>query len=382
MKVVERLLSTPWQDYRDRSFWVLQVGGWSGYALVNYIGSLMHEMRGIYTIIILLGAYAGFLMTIPLRYLYQRSWELHPAILMFVVIFASYAVASVWAVIDNATFWEIYKFGFRPDNTFFYFNNNLAKFYIVLSWSGLYFGIKYYQMLQRERQKALLAASQAHQAQLKMLRYQLNPHFLFNSLNAVSTLIMVKENDVANRMVTKLSQFLRFSLDNDPIKKISLQREVEAMMLYLEIEKVRFDERLDIQLQISETAGQGLVPSLLLQPLIENAIKYGIAKVENIGVLKLSAWVHEQQLHIQLCDNGPQAPDNPEKLLASSGVGLRNTYDRLQALYSGKFEFVMKHNEPQGLCVEISIPYETAANESRAALADTTTINLNNQSER
>ncbi|MAK71708.1 MAG: sensor histidine kinase [Idiomarinaceae bacterium] len=362
MAVIDRFLAGSLFEHRNRSFWVLQIGGWAGYALVNYIGSLMHEMRDIYTIVLLLGAYAGFLLTIPLRYLYQRIWELHPIWLMLVVISTSYVCASVWAVIDNATYWEIYKFGFRPDSSFFYFKNNLAKFYIILSWSGLYFGIKYYQMLQSERQKALLASSRAHQAQLKMLRYQLNPHFLFNSLNAISTLIMVKENDVANKMVNRLSHFLRFSLDNDPIKKITLQKEVDALMLYLDIEKVRFDERLDIQVELSDEAKVALVPSLLLQPLIENAIKYAMAKVEPVGVLQLQAWQHQNELLIRLCDNGPEAPEHPELLLKNSGVGLQNTRDRLHALYGKRFNLTMKRNQPQGLCVEIKLPYETLEN--------------------
>lgn len=359
MALFDRLLTGSLFEHRNRAFWLLQIGGWAGYALVNYIGSLMHEMRDIYTIVMLLGAYAGFLLTIPLRYLYQRIWELHPVVLMLVVISASYVCASIWAVIDNATYWEIYKFGFRPDSNFFYFKNNLAKFYIVLSWSGLYFGIKYYQMLQGERQKALLASSKAHQAQLKMLRYQLNPHFLFNSLNAISTLIMVKDNEVANKMVNRLSHFLRFSLDNDPIKKITLQKEVDALMLYLDIEKVRFDERLDIQVTIADNAKDALVPSLLLQPLIENAIKYAIAKVESVGVLQLNAKVVDGQLMIKLCDNGPDAPEHPEVLLRNSGVGLQNTRERLVALYGKDFTFTMQRNQPDGLCVTIKLPYET-----------------------
>ena len=215
-------LLNQWQmlmENRNRFFWLLQAGGWIGYALVNYIGSLMHEMRDIYTLIIILGAYAGFLLTVPLRYFYRRIWEMAPPLMVLIAIVASYVISVLWAIIDNATYWEIYKFGFRPDSPFFYLKNSLAKFYIILSWSGLYFGIKYYQMLQEEKQKALLASPMAHQAQLKMLRYQLNPHFLFNTLNAISTLILIKDSDKANKMVNKLSRFLRFSLDNDPIKK-------------------------------------------------------------------------------------------------------------------------------------------------------------------
>ena len=208
------------------------------------------------------------------------------------------------------------------------------------------------------KEKLTLTCSQLVQTQLKMLRYQLNPHFLFNSLNAISTLIMVNENDVANKMVNRLSHFLRFSLDNDPIKKISLQKEIDALMLYLDIEKVRFDERLDIQLDVTDEAKKALVPSLLLQPLIENAIKYAIAKVETVGILQLTAWVADNQLQIRLCDNGPEAPAQPELLLQNTGVGLKNIRERLVALYGKKFSLALTPNQPQGLCVEIVLPFE------------------------
>ncbi|EAQ31324.1 MULTISPECIES: sensor histidine kinase [Idiomarina] len=357
--MLKSLLSKSWFPSSDRGFWLLQFGGWAGYALVNYIGSLMHEMRDIYGVVLVLGAYSGFLLTLPLRYFYQRVWEWHPLLLMFVVILASYITACLWAVVDNATYWEIYKFGFTPDSHLAYFKNNIAKFYIVLSWSGLYFGIKYYRMLQNEKQKALMASSMAHQAQLKMLRYQLNPHFLFNSLNAISTLILVQDTAIANKMVNRLSHFLRFSLDNDPIKKITLKKEVEALMLYLDIEKVRFDERLEILIDVSDEAKRALVPSLLFQPLIENAIKYAIAKTEEQGVLSLKAYVERNRLIVQLCDNGPHAPEQPELLMKNAGVGLKNTRERLAALYGDEFTFSMTKNEPQGLCVEIVLPFET-----------------------
>jgi signal transduction histidine kinase len=357
--LVKAILNTSWFPSSDRWFWLLQFGGWAGYALVNYIGSLMHEMRDIYGVVLILGAYTGFFMTLPLRYFYQRVWEWHPLLLMLVVILASYTIACLWAVIDNATYWEIYKFGFTPDSKLAYFKNNIAKFYIVLSWSGLYFGIKYYRMLQSEKQKALMASSMAHQAQLKMLRYQLNPHFLFNSLNAISTLILVKDTEIANKMVNRLSHFLRFSLDNDPIKKITLKKEVEALMLYLDIEKVRFDERLEIIIDVSDEAKKALVPSLLFQPLIENAIKYAIAKTEDQGVLSLTAYIERGELKVRLCDNGPNAPEQPELLMRNAGVGLKNTRERLSALYGNDFSFRMTKNKPQGLCVEIVLPYET-----------------------
>lgn len=350
-----------WQallDDRNRFFWVLQAAYWSGYALVHYIGSLMHEMRDIYAIIILLGAYAGFLLTVPLRYLYRQIWDSKPWFLVLVVLGSAYASASIWAVIDNATYWEIYKFGFRPESNWFYFKNTTAKFYIMLSWSGLYFGIKYYQMLQDEKQKALMATSMAHQAQLKMLRYQLNPHFLFNTLNAISTLILIKENELANRMMTKLSSFLRFSLDNEPIKKIPLAREIEALMLYLDIEKVRFDERLKVTIEVDESVENALVPSLFLQPLIENSIKYAIAKMEEGGEVIVHAEHEGDDLVVVIADNGPGVKQPADDLVNRGGVGLANTRDRLQALYGKRYSFTLSANEPSGMRVEIRIPFE------------------------
>lgn len=341
-------------------FWALQIAGWLGYAFVQYIGSLMQEMRSIYVLIILLGAYAGFLITVPLRYFYRKIWNAQPLLLLVLVLACSYTAAVLWALIDNATHWEIYKFGYRPYNWLFYLQHSVAKFYIMLSWSGLYFVIKYYQLLQDEKQKALQAVSMAHQSQLKMLRYQLNPHFLFNTLNAISTLILVSENKTANQMISKLSDFLRFSLDNDPIKRITLAREIDALMLYLDIEKVRFAERLQVQVNISSEAEQALVPSMILQPLIENSIKYAVAKLETQGVILVQANVVEGELVIVIHDNGPEAYNAPKHQSDSRGVGLKNTEERLRALYGKHYSFNLSANAPTGCIVELKIPWQPA----------------------
>ncbi|WP_194755678.1 sensor histidine kinase [Aliidiomarina indica] len=350
-----------WRSYfedRNKMFWALQIAGWLGYALVQYMGSLMHEMRDIFLVIILLGAYAGFLLTVPMRYIYRAIWNAPPIVHVIVVVAISYFAAAIWAVIDNLTHWEIYKFGYRPNNLLFYFQHSVAKFYIMLTWSVLYFVIKYYQLLQDERQKALTAVSMAHQSQLKMLRYQLNPHFLFNTLNAISTLILVNETKAANQMMTKLSRFLRFSLDNEPIKRITLKKEIDAVMLYLDIEKVRFGDRLEINVDASEQALKGLVPSLLLQPLIENAIKYAIARTETTGTIDIHAFVEGDMLKITIADNGPQPFDPARVKVRGSGVGLANTEERLKALYGKQYSFNLSANMPSGCVVSIAMPWQ------------------------
>jgi two-component system LytT family sensor kinase len=223
----------------------------------------------------------------------------------------------------------------------------------------MYFGIKYYRVFQEVSESALKSAAMAHEAQLKMLRYQLNPHFLFNTLNAISTLILERDTDLANRMVTRLSRFLRFSLDNDPLQKITLEEELEAIGLYLGIEKVRFEDRLKLELDIEPEARNALIPSLLLQPLVENAIKYGIARAEEGGTLRIAARVFGDELLIELSDDGPGCALVDGAIPGTEGVGLRNTRERLEELYGARHGFRLGHTEPHGLTINIRIPRET-----------------------
>jgi len=348
---------------RNRFFWVLQSAGWFGFALVHYLGTLLHDLRDIFVVIIFLNAYAGWLFTIPLRYVYRRAWNLSPIKIALVVIIASYLTGVLWQVVKNINYWEIYKHGYRPDFWLYYTKSSVWSFYIILSWSGLYFGVKYYQMLQKERQNVLKANTVAHQAQLKMLRYQLNPHFLFNTLNAISTLILVEENKTANGMVTKLSEFLRYSLDKDPMKRVTVESEIHALSLYLDIEKVRFEERLNVEIDIAEDCNKALVPSMILQPIAENAIKYAIGVMETGGTIVVKVSRFGNDLLVELSDNGPGAEIKNGNLFRENGVGLANTRERLIALYHDNFSLVVSKNNPSGVKVSIRTPYELEVNE-------------------
>lgn len=343
---------------RNRFFWVLHTAGWFGFALVHYLGSLLHDLRDIFAVIIFLNAYAGWMITIPLRYVYRRAWNFSPLKIAMVVVISSYIVGVIWQVIKNFTYWTIYKHGYEPDFWLYYTQNSVWSFYIILSWSGLYFGIKYYQMLQKEKQNVLKANTIAHQAQLKMLRYQLNPHFLFNTLNAISTLILVEENNSANKMVTKLSEFLRYTLDKDPMKKVTLSSEIKVLELYLDIEKVRFEERLRVVIDIDEGCQNALVPSMIFQPIAENAVKYAIATQESGGTIAVTVSQFGDDLLLELADNGPGAQIKNGNLHRENGVGLANTRERLQALYQDRYSLVVANNTPSGVKVNIRIPFQ------------------------
>jgi two-component system LytT family sensor kinase len=345
-------------ENKNRLFWLAHTAGWFGFAFVHYLGSLQHDLRDIFVVIIFLNAYAGWLFTVPLRYIYRKSWNLPPVKIALVVIFSSYFTGVLWQVVKNINYWEIYKHGYEPDFWLMYTRSSLGSFYIILSWSGLYFGSKYYQMLQVEKQNVLKANAVAHQAQLKMLRYQLNPHFLFNTLNAISTLILIEENKTANAMVTKLSEFLRYSLDKDPMKKVPLKTELQALQLYLAIEKVRFEDRLHLVFNINYDCEEALVPSMILQPLAENSIKHAIAVQEQGGSITISVSRFADDLLIEISDNGPGADIVNGNLYRESGVGLVNTRERLQALYYEKFSLVVCHNKPSGVKINLRMPFQ------------------------
>ncbi|MCU0975181.1 MAG: histidine kinase, partial [Steroidobacteraceae bacterium] len=229
--------------------------------------------------------------------------------------------------------------------------------FVIVAWTGLYFGIKYYESLEQERERGLRAAALAQEAQLKMLRYQLNPHFLFNTLNTISTLILDRQNEVANQAVTRLSEFLRYTLDQDPMKMVTLRQEIDAINLYMTTERLRFGDRLRLEFEVEDRALDALMPSLLLQPLVENAVKHAIAPRERGGTIRIEGRVRTRVLELAVSDDGPglggvwQSPGN------GRGVGLRNTRERLQVLYGDRHRFATV-DDGAGLRIEIGLPLE------------------------
>jgi len=212
--------------------------------------------------------------------------------------------------------------------------------------------------LSQERQLAA-ARSTAQQAQLEALRLQLNPHFLFNTLNAISAMIVTRRNDAAEEMTDRLSNFLRASLAFDPTELVSVDEEFAIVDDYLQIEQVRFGERLIVHYECSADAGRALVPGLIVQPLVENAIKYGVARSRRPVTLAISAVVDDGLLCITVADNGA-AQDLPTRTVGT-GVGLRNIRARLAALYGDRGSLAAEPNAI-GFVARICLPAEAQAN--------------------
>ena len=347
--------SRPLDMPRQQAFWLLHLAGWSAYFAQGCLYAVAHGKPSGYWVVPATAATMGALVTLGLRFVLRSYWNLPPRRLLALMI---PLVLASSAAIDFVTREALVDFceTCRPTTRLEFVAYSLGYIYVVLAWVGAYMGIKYYRQLQGETERALAARSMAHQAQLKMLRYQLNPHFLFNTLNAISTLVLERETEGANRMVTRLSSFLRYSLDNDPMQKVTLRQEIEALKLYLDIEKVRFEERLRLELDIEPEAEGALIPSLLLQPLVENAIKYAIARSETGGCLRIAARVFAGELLLELSDDGPGAALVDGEIPSARGVGLRNTRERLQALYGNGHSFRLGNTVPHGLTVNIRIP--------------------------
>ncbi|HEY5808625.1 MAG TPA: histidine kinase [Povalibacter sp.] len=344
---------------RDLVFWSLHAIGWSGYAIAQYLGSLLYGKAATYQKIIIIAAVSGFLLTAPLRYLCRYLRTLSPAAMIGGALAGAYCVALMWRVVINWAYETYVRWDPPMEHWYEYLTGAMTATYLVACWMGLYFAFKYYESTQIQHESALRASALAQEAQLKMLRYQLNPHFLFNTLNAISTLIIDNRNSVANSAVSGLSEFLRYTLDQDPMKKVTVAQELEALNLYLNIEEMRFGNRLSIRHEIDDAAKDMLMPSLLLQPLIENAIKYAISPREQGGTICIGAQVTAGTLHLCVADDGPGLVD-PQRMTNGRGVGIRNTRERLQVLYGDHGHVKVVPGNP-GLRVALSFPAELSA---------------------
>ncbi|WP_086934493.1 sensor histidine kinase [Agarilytica rhodophyticola] len=345
---------------RAYQFWALNLFGWLGYGFFVSLSAFLWQKNLMFQVFY--AAFAtvfGLILSLVMRACYRRFWNMAPIARSLYSLLVVAVATGLWAYIKMIAFREGVGQPEHVDVISEYIAWYTYSFFILLSWAALYFGIKYYQMLQEERRRTLKATAMAHQAQLKMLRYQLNPHFLFNTLNAISTLILESQTRVANTMVTELSKFLRYSLENDPMQKVTLAQEIVALELYLNIEKVRFEERLRLNFDVDDKARAGLIPSMLLQPLVENSIKYAVSKNESGGTISLVAKVFAGELLIEVADDGPGIEMVDNKLPAFKGVGLCNFKERLAEIYAADHACQFSNIKPNGLKISIRIPYET-----------------------
>lgn len=285
------------------------------------------------------------------RHRWLRSALVHLAIGSFVssILLGLYVLVASALGLTSAD--QTYLTAFR-NQLVSTFHSELLTYWMVV---GLTNGIDYYQRYrERELRASQLETRLAH-AELEALRMQLRPHFLFNTLNSIS-ILMTEDVKAARRMLTRLADLLRISLENAGVHEVTLKDELEFLRNYLDIEQTRFHDRLTVRMNIEPEVLDARVPNLILQPLVENAIRHGIAPRAESGLVEITASRENGRVRLCVRDNGKGLGSMPHGELIK-GIGLSNTEARLTQLYGNDHNFEIRNAEGEGLEVEITIPF-------------------------
>ena len=232
---------------------------------------------------------------------------------------------------------------------------NALVYWLIL---GVGYALDYYRRFRDRELKAAQLESRLARAQLDVLRMQLHPHFLFNTLHTVSVLVREGDNDTADRVISRLSELLRLSIDLEATNEVPLSRELEILSSYLDIQQTRFQERLRVSVDVDADARDGLVPTLILQPLVENSIRHGIGHRETGGRVDIVGRRVGDRLDMTIRDDGPGMTTSAPN--GSGGVGLANTRARLEQLYGADHRFECRNETAGGFTVLVSVPWRPA----------------------
>jgi LytS/YehU family sensor histidine kinase len=351
------IFSRPFFEDKSRAFWTLQAAGWTGYLILRSVSIISYGPK-IETIVpVVIESIVGYCITLLLSTLYNY-YRRRPRIAAVVLTILTLAAATVlYAVLDAFSFSLVIPS--RPGlNLSLVLGSIFINFTVLAGWSALYFGINFYLIVEDQNDQLAALGDQASSAQLAMLRYQLNPHFLFNTLNSISTLVLLKQTERANAMLSRLSSFLRYTLANEPTAHVTIAQEVETLKLYLEIEKMRFEDRLRPSFEVDPRVAKARLPSLLLQPLVENAIKYAVTPKEEGAEIAVVARLNGDRVQIAVSDTGPGLNEMKARPSLSTGVGLANIKERLAQAYGPDHRFETRSIPGGGFGVEIEFPFQ------------------------
>lgn len=335
-----------------RSFWQIQIIGWVCFYLFNLLESIhsfltKRETIDLETVPIVFMFLGSFALRPVCRWLLRQShswidFELKAAAAAMVTAIPSACAACLTLRFFHLVPWHAWVTVWA------------WSFFILFMWCSLYFSIKQWLQSTQEKERLLRAESEVREARLLALRYQLNPHFLFNSLNAVSTLILDGNAPAATRMLAQIGDLLRTSLDSEVTAEVTLSQELAFTEGYLAIEQTRLGKRLRIDMDVPLETRDALVPSMLLQPLVENAVRYGVAPLIEGGWIAIRSALHAQRLRIEIGNSGRRGVGEQKK--NGNGIGLGNTAERLKTLYGADFEFSLAWPEAGGCEVVLEFP--------------------------
>jgi two-component system LytT family sensor kinase len=348
---------------RNRVYWICQLSGWSVWALLNIIGMLSFDLFSWEKIIIFLFlCFAGLCFTHLLRNIIKKYFwvnlplkKITPRILL-----SSLTIGIILGVLYFCT---NYFTGVLPPSdikfgTQIVWTANLSS--IVLVWFLIYFSVHLFENYKRVEIESLIWEAAVKDFELKTLKSQLNPHFMFNAMNSIRALIE-EDPENAKAALTRLSNILRYSLKMERNETVPLEEEIQIVTDYLALEAVRFEERLNYELNIDPMSVKIEIPPMMIQTLVENGIKHGVTKRTEGGKITVNSKMNGSCLIIQIKNNGQI---DQESLRHSKGFGIDNTKQRLNLLYGEKAIFTIKNESPDVVLAEINIPIGGTLNES------------------
>lgn len=339
-------------------FWLLQIGSWAAYGIIVVLYTIPFASdRGTVAYRETLTV-ACFGATFILRVVCRRQWRQgfrFPQSLLIVLFWCSLLTYVCAALAIKAE----YTWGteLRPFNLLLSLTTVTNAGFILLSWSALYFGIKYYLAVEADRRRVLAAESAARDAELRALRYQVHPHFLFNTLNAISTLVIEGHQEAATAMISRLADFFRATLEEQTAEEVSLRGELFLTSQYLEIEKLRLGERLRVRITVDPALLTCRVPHLILQPLVENSIRHGIAPRRGSGLVAIDAHKRGDRLLIRVTDDGLGKQSRRNGNRDGQGIGLTNINKRLHELYGDGGSLDLSWPDAGGCQAVLTIPF-------------------------
>ena len=317
-------------------FWPLQLMGWGLYVSINVLCSLPWWRRVDYDAF--RGAFliSGFLSSFPMywlcHFLWKRKVDLRVAAGVCMLVAFPLGMLCAASSFESALFFSRVRPPFRWIDII---TATPSGWYALMSWVAFYFGIKHYLALEEKHRQLIETEILAKDAELRALRYQLQPHFLFNTMNAISTLVLNDQPHAATEMIGKLAHLLRNTLDAPEIHQIPLADELAVTEEYLAIEAIRFGDRLTVRWDVDDALTDALVPRLILQPLVENAVRHGIARRPSGGFILVRTQRKGERLSV-LIEN--EAPEESAAILLDGvarpgGIGLQNVRQRLEQMY-------------------------------------------------
>jgi two-component system LytT family sensor kinase len=339
---------------KNKLFWTINISGWLILLVLTLLLLYSERLYDYKSVIGVTITYVvGFFVSVGLRYLYRRINYRNRSIFQTasIILAISVVVTHIWYFVDvglSVAFYSFYGEGealipkslLRVESSVLYF------FPIFAAWSTLYFLTKLWQDWSIQKERAEQANLLAHKAQLQMLRYQLNPHFLFNSLNSIRALVEA-DKETAKQVITELSEFLRYSLISMNLYDVPLKDEIEAIRHYFAIQQIRYEERLAVSYNIQQEAEEFPVLSFLVYPVIENAVKYGMQTSSMPLRIELDAKVDDNKLIISVSNSGRwvEKHENQGRDKAGTGTGLENVKQRLENAFPNSYSFEIIKNE-------------------------------------